>query len=827
MSDHDSRKSVSRREMLGSLGRSAAAIAVMHPVLRTAILPMTSRSSGRAGAGAAPVNGIAGVDRVVVLPGKTYLRGWAGYGEPPRRGPRRPAPADTTTSAAPAGPPPTTRWSKRSGPGTVTFTDPSALVTTATFARPGTYALELVASDGQATASSTLSVQVEPPPPPKQLDVVEMRRWSVDSRLWNDRYKALIVNWIPHCIEQLERTDLPTGGLDNFIEAGKKLRGESYGPHKGYVFSNAYVHNAVESMCIALMLDSGGDAEIARSQDHMRATLDRWVPIILGAQEPDGYMQTAFTLPRVSNAGGDRGGGPFNHWERRSDHEGYTAGYFLESAIAHYMMTDKKDARLYDAARKLADCWYDNLGPAPKKPWYDGHEEMEQALVRFGRFVNENEGAGTGERYIQLAKFLLDCRYNAARNERERSEYDQSHLPVIEQYEAVGHAVRALYCYSGMADVAMETHDPDYRSAVKSLWDNIVNRKYYVTGGVGSGETSEGFGPNYSLRNNSYCESCSSCGEIFFQWKLGLTYHDGAYADLYEDTIYNALLGGLALDGKTYYYPNPLDARTLRTAWHSVPCCVGNIPRTLLSMPRWMYSKGPDGVYVNLFVGSTVTVDNVRGTDVQLVQQTNYPWDGKVVITVNPTRANRFTMRIRVPNRQVSALYTSSPAANGISSLRVNGAAVKPTIDPGYAAIERTWKPGDRIELELPMKVQRVRAADAIAADQGKVALRYGPLLYNIERVDVGDVAKVLPRDAPLTTEWRGDLLNGVMVIKGQFADGSVMSAIPNYARMNREPEPPPRPAMVASTPPAGGPPGARPAPPPVVSVVWINERAV
>ena len=823
MTDHESQRSISRRRMLESVGKSAAAIAVMHPMLRTAILPVASRSMRTA----APVNGIAGVDRIVVLPGKTYLRGWAGYGEPPRRGPRRPTPADSTPPV-PSGPPPTVRWSSKSGPGCVKIADPSALVTTATFSKPGVYLLELTANNGQESASSTLTVKVETPPPSRQLEVVEMRRWSVNSALWSDRFKALIVNWIPHCIAQLERTDLPTGGLDNFIEAGKKLRGEAYGPHKGYVFSNAYVHNAVESMCIALMLEPGGEGAVAQAQEHMRSTLDRWIPIILGAQEPDGYMQTAFTLPRVSNAGGDRGGGSFGHWERRSDHEGYTAGYFLESAIAHYTMTGKKDARLYDAAKKLGDCWYDNLGPAPKKAWYDGHQEMEQALVRFGRFVNDNEGAGKGDKYIQLAKFLLDCRYSAARNERERSEYDQSHLPVVEQYEAVGHAVRALYNYSGMADVAMETHDPDYRSAVKSLWDNIVNRKYYVTGGVGSGETSEGFGPNYSLRNNAYCESCSSCGEIFFQWKLGLTYHDASYADLYEETIYNALLGGLALDGKTYYYPNPLDARTLRTAWHSVPCCVGNIPRTLLSMPRWMYSKGPDGVYVNLFVGSAVTVDNVRGTDVQLVQQTNYPWDGKVTITVNPAAAKRFTMYVRVPNRQVSELYASAPKANGIASIKVNGSVVKPKVDGGYAAMDRTWKSGDRIELELPMKIQRVRAVDAIAADHGKVALRYGPLLYNIEKVDVGDVAKVLSPDAPLTTEWRGDLLNGVLVIKGQFADGSPMVAIPNYARMNREPAPPaPPPTTVASSPPNGRPPGMRPAPPPVVSVVWINERAV
>src|SRR6476469_10474549 len=230
----------------------------------------------------------------------------------------------------------------------------------------------------------------------------------------------------------------------------------------------------------------------------MRATLEKWIPIILAAQMPDGYLQTAYILA-------DRKVWP-QRWspEHRGNHEGYVAGYFIESAINHYTLTNGKDLRLYNAAKKLADCWVANIGPG-KKEWYDGHQEMEQALVRFGRFVNDMEGKKShGDSYIALAKFLLD-------NRKGGSEYDQSHVPVQQQYEAVGHAVRAVYTYSGMADVAVETHDVDYQSAVKSLWNNIVHRKYYVTGGVGSGETSEGFGPNYSLRNESYCESCSSC----------------------------------------------------------------------------------------------------------------------------------------------------------------------------------------------------------------------------------------------------------------------------------------------------------------------------
>ncbi len=612
------------------------------PLLHSAILSC-------AGAAETGLKSLAGIDRVAILPGKTYLRGWAGYGDPPRSNQNR-APQNTPPPAAPAGPAPTALWTKDSGPGVVKFADAKALITTATFSTPGAYVLRLTVDNGQSKDSSTLNVSVETPPPAKQLDAVYTKNFKINSPLWNARAKALMVSWIPHCIDQINRTDLTQGpgGIDNFVEAGKALRGEPHGAHKGYVFSNAWVHQTVEAMSIALMIDPQGDPEILQAHAKMRATLEDWIPKILAAQEPDGYLQTAFTLPRVNGRGGIDPG-PFAHWERRGDHEGYTAGYFLESAINHYLMTNKKDARLYNAAKKLADCWCANLGPAPKKAWYDGHQEMEQALVRFGRFVNDMEGGGQGTKYVELAKFLLDGRYNAARNDRERQEYDQSHLPVIQQYEAVGHAVRAVYNYSGMADVAVETHDPDYQSAVKSLWDNLVNKKYYVTGGVGSGETSEGFGPNYSLRNGAYCESCSSCGAIFFQWKLNLAYHDAKYADLYEETMYNALLGSTDLAGKNFYYTNPLDANVGRAPWHTCPCCVGNIPRTLLMMPTWVYAKSADGVYVNLFVGSTITLENVAGTDVEMVQATDYPWSGKLALTVNPKTPKNFSVRIRVP----------------------------------------------------------------------------------------------------------------------------------------------------------------------------------
>jgi hypothetical protein len=816
-----------RRTVLGTLGAATAV-----PALNSAIFAAEAED--------APLKAAAGVDRVTILAGKTYLQGWAGYGNPPRYDYRRPTPAEL--EAEPKGPAAKTLWSKESGPGDVTFADASALSTTATFTRLGEYVLKLTADNGQSKAASTLHVSVEEPPPARQLGAVYTKNFKIHSKFWDARVKALIVNWIPHCIDVINRGDviLGEGGIDNFVEAGKKLRGEPAGFHKGYVFSNAWVHQTVEAMSIALMIDPRGDPAILQAHEKFRATLDDWIPKILSAQEADGYLQTAYTLDRKvrDRSGGERvvESSKFAHWDpaHRGDHEGYVAGYFLESAINHYLMTGKKDARLYNAAKKLADCWSRNLGPAPRKPWYDGHQQMEQGLVRFGRFVNDMEGGGKGDAYIQTAKFLLDSRYTAAANpERDRSSYDQSHLPVVQQYEALGHAVRASYTYSGMADVAVETHDPDYQSAVKSLWANIVDRKYYLTGGIGSGETAEGFGPNYSLRNEAYCESCSSCGMVFFHWKMNLAYHDARYVDNYEETLYNAILGSVDLDGNNFYYTNPLDTGRKRSSWHVCPCCVGNIPRTLLMTPTWAYAKAPDGVYVNLYIGSTIVLEDAAGTDIEMVQQTDYPWSGKIALTVNPKSSKRFAVRLRVPNRTTSRLYTPSPEVNGLVSLAVNGVAVQPRIERGYAVIEREWRDGDKIELELPLPAQTVTASDRIASTRGKVALRYGPLIYNVEKTDQ-DISKALSPVSKLTLEWRGDLLGGVMVIRGKYADGSEFLAVPNYARVNRDPELAPEAGPISGEPALYMGPTAklpqqqqnseRRGPPQPVSVVWLPK---
>jgi uncharacterized protein len=687
----------------------------------------------------------AGPDRVMVLPAKTYLHG-------------------TTRGQVQM-----LTWRKAGGPGAVTFADPHAAETTAEFASPGDYVLELTAANGDGSAADRVRVRVEGLAPKTHLQPVPTTTYTIDSPFWRPRLKQQIVHWIPHCIAELSKPGLKEGGFENLVEAAAKNAGRPHKPHVGAPWANAYTLNTIESMCLALLVDPQGDAELIRAQAAIRARLDEWIPLILQAQEPDGYLQTRFTLGLPGEH--DR---PAPRWTHVDDHEGYVAGYFLDAAVAHYWLTEGRDRRMYDAAKKLADCWNAHIGPPPKKSWYDGHEEFEQALVRLARLVDTVEGPGCGDKYVRLSKFLLDCR-------RGGSSYDQSHLPIVQQYEALGHAVRAAYCYSAIADVAMETGNAEYHSAARSLWNSVVNAKYYVTGGIGSGETSEGFGGDFSLPNNAYSETCADCGLLFFQHKMNLAYGDARYADLLEETLYNAILGSVDLAAENFTYTNPLDQGFARYPWHVCPCCVGNISRTLLMLPTWMYARRGDDLFVNLYIGGTTRV----GPDMTITQSTEYPWKGVVELVVNPAQAKTFALRLRVPCRNASDLYRTAPEVGGITALCVNGQPVSPEIHNGYTVVRRLWKPGDTVRLELPLRVQRVRADERIAADRGRVALRYGPLLYNIESVDQS-IDGVLPPDAPLTTHWEPQLLDGVLTIGGALADGSPLRAVPNYARNNR-----------------------------------------
>lgn len=590
---------------------------------------------------------------------------------------------------------------------------------------------------------------------------------------WKDQIKRLTERWIPHCIKQMEE-----GGqgqeLLNLVHTAKILKGETAGKFTGTPWSDAYVYNTIEAICLALAVDPEGDKELAEAHAFLRKKLDEWIPIVLAAQLEGGYIHSYHVVNK------------FNRYTNINAHEFYVQGYFLEAGVAHYRITDGKDRRLFDAARKCADHLCETFGPAPKQNWIHGHAGMGYALCRLARLVNEAEGTGKGDKYFELAKFLFDNRHAV---EEHRSEYRQSHLPVPEQSEAVGHAVRATYFYTAIADLAMLTGDRAYLRAVDRIWDSAVNRRMYVTGGVGSTGRGEAFAGDYELPNESaYCESCAGCGLSFWADRMHRLHHHGQCVDVQERVLYNNILGAIELSGVTFFYQNPLGADRKRYSWHGCPCCVGNIPRALIAIKDSMYAlkADKDTLFINHFVASEGTIEDVAGTSLRVEQQTDYPWKGAVSIHLHPAAATKFTLKIRIPNRGECDLYTPKPDLKNTFTIRVNDEPQVVNVVDGYVSLDRRWESGDRVDVCLPMDVQRVYADERVKDDRGHIALQRGPLVYNIEDADHDGQSRsvVLKPDASLNAAWREDLLGGVMVIESE--DKSLF-AIPNYVRQNRE----------------------------------------
>lgn len=594
---------------------------------------------------------------------------------------------------------------------------------------------------------------------------------------WKQQVKRLTEQWLPHCIRQMER-----GGRGqefcNLEALARVQRGEAPDwKYTGAPWSDAYIYNTLEAVCLALAVQPGGDTALAQAQAHLRAKLDQWIPTIVAAQAADGYIHSFHVLnnhPRYSNVG----------W-----HEFYVMGYFLEMGISHYRLTAGQDRRLYDAARRCGDHLYATFGPPPKRTWRNGHPGMELALCRLGRLVNEVEGAGQGDKYIQLARHFLDHQHEGDKP----SEYNQSDKPPVEMSEAKGHAVRATYFYTAMADIALCQNDAAYGQAVDRIWSNAIHAKHYLTGGVGAAHKGEAFGGDYDLPNDGYCESCAGCGLSFWADRMHRLHNDGHYCDVQERVLYNNVLGAVALNGTSFYYQNPLDEKRVRYPWHVCPCCVGNIPRALIAIKDLIYSVNASRteLYLSHFVDSEAVLPEVGGAGLRVRQSTRYPWEGGVTVVLHPARPARFTLKLRIPDRVESKLYSAAPDLDGRFNVRVNGQPQSPAIEKGYIALAGEWKDGDRIELSLPMQAQRVRADTRIAANVGRVALQYGPLVYNVESLDLPrgkDVESLaLAPDAPLRGDWNDALLGGVLTIRGTAADGTPLLAIPNYARLNRQ----------------------------------------
>ena len=462
----------------------------------------------------------------------------------------------------------------------------------------------------------------------------------------------------------------------------------------------------------------------------LEAYCDSVIDIIASAQEPDGYLYTARTQNPADphHWAGDR------RWVKEEDlsHELYNLGHMIEGAVAYWQATGKR--KFLDIACRYADVACKEVGPNPGQMCVvPGHQIAEMAMARLYLATGQ-------KRYLNFAKFLLDYRGKTSI----KTEYSQSHKPVIEQNEAVGHAVRAAYMYAGMADVAALTGDESYVKAIDNIWDNIVGKKLYITGGIGATASGEAFGKNYELPNMSaYCETCAAIGNVYVNYRLFLLHGDSKYYDVLERTLYNGLISGVSLEGNGFFYPNPLESmgQHQRQAWFGCACCPSNICRFIPSLPGYVYAVKDRNVYVNLFLSNKSTLA-VAGKKVSLSQTTEYPWNGDITITVDKNAAGQFAMKIRIPgwvrNQVVpSSLYQYSDNKRPGYTVMVNGQEIAASItEDGYYTISRKWKKGDKIQLHFDMEPRTVRANNKVEADRGMVSVERGPLVYCAEHPD-------------------------------------------------------------------------------------------
>ncbi len=599
---------------------------------------------------------------------------------------------------------------------------------------------------------------------------------SFTDTFWARRLETNRTVTIPFAFRQNEET----GRIRNFEIAGRLAEGSFC---SRYAFDDSDVYKVIEGASYSLAL-------------HPDPALDRYLDTLIariaGAQEPDGYLYTARTIDpqKVMPMAGKA------RWVNEEEsHELYNVGHLYEAAVAHYRTTGKKT--LLDVALKSAGLIARTFGPDGRHE-VPGHQEIEIGLVKLYRVTGDRK-------YLDLARFFLDQRGNAA-GHKLYGEYAQDHIPVVRQTEAVGHAVRAAYMFSGMADVAALTGDRAYITAIDRLWDNVVGRKMYLTGGIGAAGAWEGFGPDYVLPNaDAYAETCASIANALWNQRMFLWHGDAKYVDVLERILYNGFLSGVAMTGDRFFYPNPLASfgQHERSPWFACACCPSNIPRFLASVPSYTYAVSGDRVYVNLFVQGRGRVTTGHGA-VALEQTTAYPWDGQVRIRIEPERPASFAVLIRIPgwarNQPVPGdLYSYLGPAPAAWSVKVNGDPVQGPLDRGYVAVSRAWQPGDIIDVDLPMTPRRVVANAAVRADVGRVAVERGPIVYTAEWPDNdGHVNNLVLDDrTPLKAEPRPALLNGVTVITAAAASyreqgGRIMMSeqpltlIPYYAWAHR-----------------------------------------
>ena len=579
---------------------------------------------------------------------------------------------------------------------------------------------------------------------------VPFNQVKITDQFWGSRLEAHAHATLATCIAQTQDS---TGRINNFIKAAGLMEGG----HEGIYFDDSDVYKAMEGISYSLVNNPNPELD---------ALLDKWIAYMAKAQQPDGYLNTFYTLNGLDK-----------RWTDMEKHEMYCAGHMMEAAVAHHKATGK--TTFLNIATKYADYLCNTFGPS-KKDWVPGHEEIELALVKLFHETGQ-------QKYLDLSYWLLEERgHGHGRgaiwdNKDWGPGYCQDDVPVSDISEIKGHAVRAMYLFSGMADVAAEKGLPQYVAALERVWDDVVNRNMYITGGIGSSVSNEGFTEDYDLPNKeAYCETCASIGMVLWNERMNLFSQDAKYIDVMERSMYNGVLAGVSIEGDRFFYVNPLesDGNHHRREWYGCACCPSNVSRFLPSVGSYIYSISDDKrLFVNLYVGSASEI-KIGKTTVEVIQHTDYPWDGNVDMEVNPEKESNFAVNLRIPGW--CKKYT----------LKVNGESLKEAdVDKGYVTITKKWKKGDKITLNLDMPVEMVAADPKVLADKGKRAIQRGPLVYCMEETDQpenswGNIQ--LYANTNFKVKKATDKLAGMLEIEGETA-GQLFSMIPYFAWDNRE----------------------------------------
>lgn len=543
----------------------------------------------------------------------------------------------------------------------------------------------------------------------QQFEPVSFEQVNITDSFWRPKIDKVATVTMAACIYQTEER---TPRIRNF-EKVARARGEK---HEGIYYDDSDVYKALEAMAYALKTHPDAKLE---------AKADEWINKIAAAQMPDGYLNTYYSLRGIDK-----------RWTDVEKHEDYNAGHLFEAAVAYYQVTGKR--KLLDVAIRLAD-HIDTTFRIPNRRWISGHEEIELALVKLYRVT------GT-DRYLKLAQWYLEQRGHQFPYQSTwlTPAYWQDLKPVEEQTEITGHAVRAMYLYSGAADVAALTGNNRYMGAMQKVWRDVVERNMYITGGIGSAGSNEGFSVDYDLPNEqAYCETCASVGMVFWNQRMAQLTGDAKFLDVLERSLYNGALDGISLAGDRFFYDNPLasNGQHSRKAWFGTACCPANIARLVTSLGGYIYGKSEEAAWINMYVSSDTKI-KMGKTDVALNMQTEYPWNGKINLRVDPVRKVKFSINLRIPGwcRQEivpgGLYYTTSKPAEQAFNCMVNGKSVAAQIVNGYIQINREWKAGDVLSLELPMEAEWVRADAAVKENEDRLAIQRGPLLYCVEQKD-------------------------------------------------------------------------------------------